>query len=297
MTTLRDALTKAEERRVAVGHFNFSDLSVLKAVCAAARELNVPVLVGVSEGERAFVGVRQAAALVKSIRDETGHPIFLNADHTHSLRAAEEAAKAGFDMMVFDRSDQSMERNIAGTRQAIEATKSIKPNFIVEGEIGYIGSSSAVLEKAPEGVAMSTPEEARQFVEATRVDILAPAVGNMHGMLASMVRGEAHKQLDIPRIAAIKAATRVFLTLHGGSGTSDEGFVHAIKAGINIVHINTEVRVAWRRGLETSLETKPNEVAPYKILPDVERAVQTVVRNRLELFSSESSASLAASQS
>ena len=297
MTTLRDALRKAEERRVAIGHFNFSDLSVLKAVCAAARELSVPVIVGVSEGERAFVGVRQAAALVKSIRDETGHAIFLNADHTHSLRAAEEAAKAGFDMMVFDRSDQPMDRNIAETRQAVEATKSINPNFVVEGEIGYIGSSSAVLEKAPEGVAMSTPEEATQFVEATRVDILAPAVGNMHGMLASMVRGEAHKQLDIPRIASIKAATRVFLTLHGGSGTSDEGFVRAIKAGINIVHINTEIRVAWRRALQASLETKPNEVAPYKILPDVERAVQAVVRNRLELFSSESNISLAASQS
>jgi len=284
MTSLRDVLLKAEQARVALGHFNFSELSVLKAVVAAARVLNLPVLVGVSEGERAFVGLREAAALVKSIREETSHPIFLNADHTHSLSAAEEAAKAGFDMMVFDRSDQPMDRNIAETRQAVEATKAINPSFVVEGEIGYIGSSSSVLEKAPEGVAVSTPDEAKQFVEATRVDILAPAVGNMHGMLASMVRGEAHKQLDIPRIAAIKAATPVFLTLHGGSGTSDEGFVRAIKAGINIVHINTEVRVAWRRGLETSLQTKPNEVAPYKILPDVEKAVQAVVENRLRLF-------------
>jgi fructose-bisphosphate aldolase, class II len=297
MTTLRDVLLKAEQARVAVGHFNFSELSVLKAVVAVAQALNLPVLVGVSEGERAFVGVREAAALVKSIREETGHPIFLNADHTHSLRAAEDAANAGFDMMVFDRSDQPMDCNISETKQAVEATKSINPNFVVEGEIGYIGSSSSVLEKAPEGIAMSTPEEAKQFVEATRVDVLAPAVGNMHGMLASMVRGEAHKRLDIPRIAAIKAATRIFLTLHGGSGTSDEGFVRAIKAGINIVHINTEVRVAWRRGLETSLETKPNEVAPYKILPDVEKAVQSVVRDRLELFNSESSASQAAGRS
>jgi fructose-bisphosphate aldolase, class II len=287
MTTLPEVLQQAERRRVAVGHFNFSELSVLKAVIATARELQLPVLVGVSEGERAFVGVREAAALVKSFREDTGHPIFLNADHTHSLKAAEDAARAGFDMMVFDRSDQPIERNIAETKQAAEATKSINPGFVVEGEIGYIGSSSAVLEKAPEGIALTAPEEAQQFVEATCVDILAPAVGNMHGMLANMVRGEAHKHLDIPRIAAIKRAAGVFLTLHGGSGTSDEDFVRAIKAGINIVHINTELRVAWRRGLETSLAAKPNEVAPYKILPDVEKAVQMVVRNRLELFNRE----------
>jgi fructose-bisphosphate aldolase, class II len=294
MTTLKDVLSQAERERVAVGHFNFSELSVLKAVIAAARGLHLPVLVGVSEGERAFVGVRQAAALVKSIREDTGHPIFLNADHTHSLKAAEQAAKAGFDMMVFDRSEQPIEQNIAETKQAAEATKSINPNFLVEGEIGYIGSSSAVLEKAPEGIALTAPEEASQFVDATRVDVLAPAVGNMHGMLANMVRGDAHKHLDIPRIAAIKKAAGIFLTLHGGSGTNDEDFVRAIKAGVNIVHINTELRVAWRRGLETSLEARPNEVAPYKILPDVEKAVQAVVQNRLELFHSDLGSSTAA---
>jgi fructose-bisphosphate aldolase, class II len=294
MTTLKDVLSQAERERVAVGHFNFSELSVLKAVIAAARGLHLPVLVGVSEGERAFVGVRQAAALVKSIREDTGHPIFLNADHTHSLKAAEQAAKAGFDMMVFDRSEQPIEQNIAETKQAAEATKSINPNFLVEGEIGYIGSSSAVLEKAPEGIALTAPEEASQFVDATRVDVLAPAVGNMHGMLANMVRGDAHKHLDIPRIAAIKKAAGIFLTLHGGSGTNDEDFVRAIKAGVNIVHINTELRVAWRRGLETSLEARPNEVAPYKILPDVEKAVQAVVQNRLQLFHSDLGSSTAA---
>jgi fructose-bisphosphate aldolase, class II len=286
MTTLRSTLQNAERERVAVGHFNFSELTVLQAVCAAARELNVPVLVGVSEGEREFVGVPQAAALVKSIRESSGQAIFLNADHTHSLKGAEQAAKAGFDMIVFDQSEQPFEKNVAETKRAVETAKSINPEIVMEGEIGYIGTSSAVLEKAPEGIALTTPEEGRQFVEATHVDILAPAVGNMHGMLTNMVRGEAHKHLDIPRIAQIKKAAGVFLTLHGGSGTSDQDFVGAIKAGVNVVHINTELRVAWRRGLEAALTAKPNDVAPYKILPDVMSAVQKVVRDRLRLFGS-----------
>jgi fructose-bisphosphate aldolase class II len=53
-----------------------------------------------------------------------------------------------------------------------------------------------------------------------------------------------------------------------------------------MIHINTELRVAWRRGLEAALAARPSEVAPYKILPGVISSVQDVVRNRLRLFNS-----------
>src|ERR1700761_3125087 len=102
--TLRQALQTVSAQRRALGHFNFSELVVLKAVADTARELKIPVVVGVSEGEREFIGTRQAAALVKSIRDEYQLPIYLNADHTHSLEKSIEAAKAGFDLIVFDAS-------------------------------------------------------------------------------------------------------------------------------------------------------------------------------------------------
>ena len=95
------------------------------------------------------------------------------------------------------------------------------------------------------------------------MDILAPAVGNMHGMLQSMVRGRNEETVGYERIASIKRAARVFPTLHGGSGTDDEDLRKAIAGGINIVHINTELRVAWRRGLEQGLAKQPTEVTPY----------------------------------
>ena len=106
----------------------------------------------------------------------------------------------------------------------------------------------------------------------------------MHGMLKSMVQGQARKRLDIERIAQIKSAVQIPLTLHGGSGTDDEDLRKAIGAGINIVHINTELRVAWRRGLEEGLSKEPDEVVPYKILPFAVRSVEQVVRSRLALF-------------
>ena len=285
MRNLRDALQRAQQRGTAIGHFNIADSVQLKAVLAAAQELNVPVLVGVSEGEREFIGVRQIAALVRSLREELDFPIFLNADHTHSLPNAVAAAKAGFDAIVFDLSALPLEENVRQTKEAIEVLKSINPGILVEGEIGDIGTGSEIHDAPPDlPRGLTTPEEAKQFVESTHVDILAPAVGNMHGMLKSMIRGQTKKHLDIPRIAKIKSAARVPLTLHGGSGTDDEHFRSAIAAGINIIHINTELRVAWRRGLEEGLAKQPNEVVPYKILPFAVESVKHVVRSRLRLF-------------
>ena len=267
MHDLRDVLKRAEQEGVAVGHFNISDLVLLKAVFGAARELKVPVMVGASDGEREFMGVRQLAALVRSLREEFDFPIFLNADHTHSLKKAIEAANAGFDSIVFDLSALPIEENVRQTKEAVEALKAINPAILIEGEIGDIGTGSEIHAQAPDlSKGLTTPEEARQYVESTRIDILAPAVGNMHGMVQSMVDGETKKHLDIARISEIKRAARVFLTLHGGSGTDDEDFRKAIAAGINVVHINTELRVAWRRGLEDGLTTHPARSCPVQDL-------------------------------
>jgi fructose-bisphosphate aldolase class II len=286
MNTLREILAQAQAAGAAIGHFNVADLVQLKAVFASARELKVPVLVGASEGEREFIGARQLAALVRSLREEFDFPIFLNADHTHSLAKAVEAVKAGFDAIVFDLSALPFEQNVRQTRAAVEALKGINPSVLVEGEIGDIGTGSEIHAQAPDLTrGLTTPDDARQFVESTGIDILAPAVGNMHGMLESMVHGDTRKRLDLERIRHIKEAARVLLTLHGGSGTNDDDLRQAIAAGINIVHINTELRVAWRRGLEDGLAKHPDEVVPYRILPAAVEAVKQVVNSRLKLFS------------
>jgi len=288
MDLLENVLRQTEKNGVAIGHFNIADLVLLKAVFASAQELKVPVLVGASEGEREFMGVRQVAALVRSLREEFDFPIFLNADHTHSLEKALEAAKSGFDAIVFDASALPFEENVRQTKEAVQAVKSINPAILVEGEIGDIGTGSEIHEEAPDlAKGLTTPAQAKQYVESTGIDILAPAVGNMHGMLQSMVQGETKKRLDIVRISQIKSAARVPLTLHGGSGTDDEDLRKAIAAGINIVHMNTELRIAWRRGLEEGLLKEPHEVVPYKILPFAVESVKQVTRSRLRLFNND----------
>ncbi|MGA2113180.1 MAG: class II fructose-bisphosphate aldolase [Bryobacteraceae bacterium] len=170
--------------------------------------MNLPLMIGVSEGEREFIGVKEIALLVRTARDEYGVSVYLNADHTHSLEKAKAAAEAGFDEIIFDASRKPFDQNIRETKQAVEILKSIRPEIVVEGEVGYIGSSSEIVETVPtESLKLTTPQEAVQFVAETKVDVWAPAVGNMHGLLPSMVRGETHKRLDIERIRQIKQAT------------------------------------------------------------------------------------------
>ena len=174
---------------------------------------------------------------------------------------------------------------MAKTKEAVRIAKEVNPDILVEGEIGYIGKSSKVLDEVPEGAAVShddlpTAEQAADFVKATGVDLLAPAVGNIHGMF----KNASNPDLDIERVREIAEAAGVPLVLHGGSGVKDEDFTAAIGAGIRMIHISTELRVAWREGLDAALAEKPDEIAPYKVFRDVVPRVREVVVGRLRLF-------------
>ena len=128
-------------------------------------------MIGVSEGERKFLGDKQISALIKSFYDEGGISVYLNADHTHTLESAVGAAKAGFHSIVFDLSALPIEENIRQTREALEVLKGINPSILIEREIGDIGTGSNIHEVAPDlSKGMTTPDQAEQFVEATGVD-------------------------------------------------------------------------------------------------------------------------------
>lgn len=285
MKTLPEYIQDAETNKTALGHFNISNTEGLWAIFHAARKLNVPVIIGVSEGERDFIGVRQAVALVKSLRDEYGYPIFLNADHTYSVEKAKEAIDAGFDSVIFDGAKLSFEENISLTKECVDYARTAGRDILVEGELGYIGQSSKVLDAIPEGVDLSengltTAEQAGEFAERTGADLLAPAVGNFHGML----RSGADPKLNIGRIKTIRETAGIPLVLHGGSGNSADDFSRAIEAGIAVVHVNTEIRIAYRDALKLALQENPDEVAPYKILKSAVVAMERVVDGKLRIF-------------
>lgn len=286
MKTLREYIKEADERGVAIGHFNISNLEALHGIYAAAKKLNLPIIIGVSEGEEEFVGREEVAALVKAIRERDDYPIFLNADHHYTFESVKKALDAGYDAAIIDAVKLPLEENIELTKKCVdyarELSKKENRDILIEAELGFIGTSSKLLDVLPEGVSedtMTKPEDAKHFVEMTGIDLLAPSVGNVHGM----VRG-GNPRLHPERVQAIREAVGIPLVLHGGSGSMDEDFVSCIKNGIDIVHINTEIRVAYRDAVKKALIENPDEVAPYKILRGAVNAIEQSVEARLKLF-------------
>lgn len=289
MMDLQEALADAQRRHVAIGHFNATTVSMIDAVIKAALKLNVPVIVGFSEGERLFFGLRQAVLYVKSVREQLNHPIFVNADHTYSLERAKEAIDVGFDSVVWDGAEKPYEENRDIAKLVVEyaraASKNQNKEILVEAELGFIGSGSNIKEIPPEGAViteehMTEPEEAERFVRQTGVDLLAPAVGNLHGVL----KGGKNPHINPERVTAIRKMAGVPLVLHGGSGISDDDFRKGIKAGIAQIHVSTELRIAYRKALEATLKDNPDELAPYHYMQPVREAVQKVVEDKLRLF-------------
>lgn len=279
---LSEVLLNAQKNNQAVGHFNISNLEQLRAIMEAVKNFNAPVMIGLSEGERKFVGLKQAVAMVKSFREEYGLLIFLNPDHSHSVESAKMAFDAGFDSVHIDLSKLSFEENVKGTKEVVDYVKSKNPEISVEGELGYLrGESKIQKEKItikPED--LTKPEEAMEFSDKTGVDRFAGAYGNSHGISLD------EPALDIERIKAVRKILpeRVAMVLHGGSGIPDDQIKEAIKAGISNIHINTEIRTAYADALRKFLAENPEETTPYKILAPAVEAVKNKIEEKLKLF-------------
>ncbi|MDP3764105.1 MAG: class II fructose-bisphosphate aldolase [bacterium] len=280
---LKNFFNQANKDHWAIGHFNVSNLELLKAVVEAAREAGSPVMIGTSEGERAWLGLKSAVSLIKSYQEDWPN-IFLNADHTKSVEAIFEAVEAGYDSVHFDGSNLSLKENINETRRAVRYAKSKNKDISVEGELGYLKGDSQLTGKkiavTPEDY--TKPEEALKFVNETGVDRLAIVIGNVHGINID------EPELDFEILEDIRKVVpkHVSLVLHAGSGIPDADIKKAISLGISNIHISTELRVLFRKGLERQLKSNPSEYALYRLEKEVVGNIKELVRQKLRLFGS-----------
>jgi len=280
--TFKEILIKARSEHWSTGHFNASESDHFRAIAEACKEVGAPAIIGLSEGERKHMGVREAVALRDAFRAELGIPVFLNADHTKSVEAAQVAVDAGFDSIHIDLSAMPFEENMAGTKEIVAYAHAKNVDISVEGELGYLKGESKVQKEKIEVHAedYTKPEEALRFVQETGVNRLAIVVGNIHGISLD------EPALDIPRIKAIRdvISGEVAIVLHAGSGIPDDQIKAAIEAGIANVHINTDMRVAFANELKRTVEESPHEVAMYKLDTPAMKAMSEVVKNKLILF-------------
>jgi fructose-bisphosphate aldolase class II len=271
----------------AIAHFNISNLDQARAIVEVAAELNQPVIIGVSEGEREYMGVEMVRTIVNELNQEYDVPVFLNADHTYSLEKVTEVIEAGYDSVIVDGAKLPYEENVALVKSCVDIVRAYEAKtgkrVLVEAELGYIGQSSSLNTALPEGVTeanLTTPDQARDFVLRTGIDLFAPAIGNVHGMLIDAEEPKLH----IERLKEITHVVDAPLVLHGASGNTDEDLKGSIDNGVAIIHINTEIRKAFRDGEKHYMDEHPNEVAPYKFGREGQEEMKKVVKAKMELY-------------
>lgn len=286
-TKARQRMEQARAEHWAFGAFNLDDQATLKAVALAAQAKQAPVLVEVSAGEVADIGLDNVRDLVENAKQEYGVEMYINLDHSPSVEAAKQGIEAGYEFIHIDVSqanhDAIDEEIVAATKEVVAYAKFT--GALVESEPHYFGGSSNLhtetIDYEEIKKTFSTPEGAQAFVRATGIDTFAAAVGNLHG------KYPVPKKLDLELLQRLREALDCNISLHGGSGTPGHYFESAVKIGVTKININSDMRVAYRLALEKVLADNPDEYSVAKLLnKHVVPAVQQVVEEKIATMNS-----------
>jgi fructose-bisphosphate aldolase class II len=275
---LKELIYSLKENQ-AILHYNVSSLEQIKAGISAVKETKIPLIFGVSEGERNYLNPELVKIIIDFYKEEENLQdlIFLNADHSKSLESAKKAIDLNYDSVLIDLSELDLEENIRQTKELINYRTN--ENILIEGEVGKIeGKSEIQKEIEVKKENLTKVESALRFVEETKVDLLAISIGNVHGIV------EKEPELDFERGREIAKAVKIPLVLHGASGLSIEKIKKCISIGFKIIHINTEFRKIWKEKLKEELEKET--VVPYKIYePVIEEIKKKIIYYQEEFFS------------
>lgn len=282
----RHLMQRSRQQHFAVGAFNVDNQDTLIAIARAAQKKNSPVLIEVTKDEISAIGAENIRDMVDNYKQEYGIEMYINLDHSPTVEACKEAIDVGFEFIHIDISqanhDATDDEIIRATREVVEYAKFT--GALVESEPHYFGGSSNLHTEAYDydeiKKTFSTPEGAKAFVEATGIDTFAAAVGNLHG------KYPVPKELDLELLQQIRDAIDCQISLHGGSGTPAHYFAEAAKIGVSKVNINSDMRFAFRTGLEKILKDNPDQYAVVKIMEPVRQAVQAVVEEKIDAFGS-----------
>ncbi len=275
-------LEKAKKEGFGIGAFNAANLESMKAVVNAAFKLKSPVIIEFSPGEIEHMGVNQAVALCKAFEKQYSVPIILNLDHGTDPEKIMEAVDAGFDYVHFDGGKIPFEEALKTGK--ILADYAHEKGVIIEGEIDHIeGSSADHTDSKPnvDSKLYTNPDQAKEFIEKTGIDVFASFVGNLHGIYAES------KNLNLDLLQEIQnTLPNTYLSLHGGSGIVEEDIKKAIQIGIVKINVNSELRIAFKMVLQEVLNSS-NEIAAYKFMQKPIEEMQKVVEQKVIMFGSD----------
>jgi tagatose 1,6-diphosphate aldolase GatY/KbaY len=271
---LLEELHRARRSGRAVAAVNVYDSVQSAAVADAAQAENSPVILQTASSSFAFVGEAPLAAAALAVRDASGRRLGVHLDHSRDLDEITRCLHAGYDSVMIDASHLPLDDNIERTQAVVKLAR--RYGAWLEAELGALPGDEDRTVEAEAGV-MTDPAEAARFIDATGVDVLAVAVGNVHGIPAT----PAH--LSLPRLEQIRDAVNVPLVVHGASGLPEEEILAAIVLGVAKININTEVRRAYLHALRGSLTVSDSDDLT-RHFGAARAAASEVARSKIQLF-------------
>ncbi|MEK5231329.1 class II fructose-1,6-bisphosphate aldolase [Lysinibacillus sp. FSL K6-0232] len=276
---LKDLLLEAKKNHYAIGQFNINSFQWIEAILRAAEQQQSPVILASSDRIVDYLGgFNLIAATAQKMIEEMNItvPVVLHLDHGFTVERCKEAIDAGYSSVMYDGSKLSLEENIATTREVVDYAKNY--NVSVEAEIGSVGGTE---DGVTSGIKYADPNECYQLVEATNIDVLAAALGSVHGPY----QGEPQLAFDLMKEISDHLKD-VPLSLHGGSGIPEHQIIQTIECGHAKINVNTECNQAWAQAIRGILTSNPNLYSPPDILKPGMDAIEKVVIEKMQLFGS-----------
>ena len=328
LISMRQLLDHAAEKGYGVPAFNVNNLEQIRAIMEGAQHMNSPVIVQASAGARKYAGAIFIKNMMQAAVDEFPKiPIVMHQDHGGTPEECNECIKLGFTSVMMDGSllsDQktpsNFEYNVKVTRETVKIAHS--KGVSVEGELGCLGSLETGMGEKEDGVGaegvlshsqlLTDPQEAADFVDKTRVDCLAIAIGTSHGAY-KFTKPPTGEVLAINRIKAINTKIpNTHLVMHGSSSVpkellniiNDNGgkiketygvpikeILEGIKHGVRKINIDTDLRLAATAAIRKYFVKNPDQFDPRKYLIESQNAMKDIVMKRLKEFKSAGEAS------
>ncbi|MBI5077547.1 class II fructose-bisphosphate aldolase family protein [Candidatus Falkowbacteria bacterium] len=279
---IKKIIQAAVKGKYAVGAFNVNNLEIIQAVCRAAEKMKSAAIIQTTEGAIRYAGLDELFALIKAAAEKVSVPIAIHLDHGHDFDLIKKCVEMGYSSVMIDGSARPFAANVRLTKNVV---KFARPKGVwVQGELGRLEGAEDWIKTGKGEAFLTEPEEAVRFVRQTAVDTLAVAIGNYHGV--EKIVEKKRLRLNLRQLEKISRLIKIPLVLHGASGFSANQIKAAIKLGIRVVNIDSELRVSFATAERKFLSENKKEYDPRKILGPAIAEMQEVVERKMKIFGS-----------
>lgn len=272
--------------KYALPAFNTSDLEMTQGIVRAAQKQKAPVIIQTSVGALEYAGMEELVGIIKIEARKARVPIALHQDHCKDFSLIKKLINLGYSSVMIDCSHLPYRENVKLTKAVVSYAH--KRGVWVQAEIGRIlGNEDWQNVKSGKDL-MTDADQAAKFVAETRIDTLAVAVGSMHGIPVNpkvkRILSTLKEHIDLDRLRAIHKKVKIPLVLHGASGVPESQMVAAIKLGVAIFNIDTDLRVAFNQALRENLKLHKSIYDPRKLLGPATDALQAMAEKKIKLL-------------